>query len=114
MKLIALGAAVLALSSPVLVHAQPLNDENTVAVSVRTGDLDLNQPQQAAVALDRVNRAALEACGASDFSIREYRQVVQTSACYRENVQGAVAALGSPTVSRLYNHGAKVTLVGLN
>ena len=116
MKIIALGAAVLALSAPLLAHAQPqsqsVSSDQTVSVAVHYGDLDLSSPRQAAVLLDRVNQASLEACGASEFSAPEYKAAVRESDCYRANVQQAVAAIDAPAVTNIYTHRSAEVSVG--
>lgn len=76
------------------------------SVAVKYGDLDLNSQQGSATMLQRIRDAALEACGASSFSVQDYRWATQRSACYRRGVDHAVAQLGSPSVMRLYEqHG---------
>ncbi len=112
MKIIALGAAVLALSAPLFAHAQSKTDDQTIAVAVHYGDLDLSRPQQAAELLDRVGRASLEACGASEFSAPEYKAAVRDSDCYRANVQQAVAAIDAPALTNLYTHRSAEVSVG--
>jgi UrcA family protein len=111
-KIIALGAAVLALSAPLFAHAQSRTDDQTVSVAVHYGDLDLSRPHEAAVLLDRVGQASLEACGASEFSAPEYKAAVRDSECYRANVQQAVAAIGAPAVTSLYTHRSAEVSVG--
>jgi len=102
MKFIILGAAALALAVPTLSLAQPREDQS-VSVAVSYADLDLSRPHEARILLERVSRAALEACGASEASLPEYKDAVRRSACYRENIEQAVAAIHAPTVSALYN-----------
>ncbi len=113
MKIIALGAAVLALSAPLFAHAASSADDRTSAVAVRYGDLDLSRTHQAAVLLDRIDVASMEACGAYQGSLREYQAAVRDSECYRANVQQAVAAIGAPVVTSLYGHRSAQVSVGM-
>jgi UrcA family protein len=73
------------------------------SVGVRYDDLDLNQSDGAATMLHRLSSAAMEACGASDFSLREYRLSIQDSRCYASRVGRAVAELNAPAVTALYD-----------
>ena len=68
-------------------------------VKVRYGDLDLRDPAGAAALLHRLDKAATEACGASDVSLREYQLAVQASDCHRRSLAQALAALNNPNVS---------------
>lgn len=114
-KLLSLCALGLALALPIAAQAaapgDPAGDEAT-AVKVRYDDLNLTRTQDAEVMLQRLDRAALGACGASEFSLREYRQAVQRSACYRRSLDQAVAALNAPSVTGLYRE--SVGLVAAN
>lgn len=110
MKIIALAAAVLALSAPLFAHAQSAPGDQTASVAVRYSDLDLSRPQAAATLLDRVGRASLEACGASDASLPDLKDAVRRSDCYRANMQQAVTAIGSPAVAALYSHSAEMSV----
>jgi UrcA family protein len=74
----------------------------TTAVPVTYGDLDLSSHDGAAVMLGRLQHAAINACGASDFSVKDYRFAVKRSACFRQSMDRAVADLGAPAVTRLY------------
>lgn len=113
MKIIALAAAVIALSAPAFAHAQGPqsygDDRSTQTVAVHYGDLDLSQPRDAVRVIDRLDRASLEACGASEFSYSEYRASVRDSECYRASMQQGVAATNSPVVASLYNHRSETT-----
>ena len=60
--------------------------------------------------LGRIGDAALEACGASTFSLPEYRAAVRRSDCYRGGVDGAVASLNAPAVTDAYRHHAYVEI----
>ncbi len=96
-------AAALALAIPSFAAAQSANGDGSVAV--RYGDLNLNDRAGAAVMLHRLDTAALEACGVSPFSLREYKLAVQGSACHVTRMDQAVAELGAPAVTELYKDG---------
>ena len=72
------------------------------AVAVHYGDLDLGQPSGARTLYHRLQAAALEACGASEFSLAPYQDAVRRSACYRDGLDNAVQAVNLPAVSALY------------
>ena len=93
-KKLLICTAVLALGLPAASFADP------VAVSGR--GLDLQTHAGAARMLHRIDDAALEACGADRTSLREYRLVVEYSACHRDGVAQAVSALDAPSVTALY------------
>ena len=105
-----LAVCVLALAAtiPAIGHAAPSDDTTSIRVSY--SDLDLNRPKDAAVLLGRIQDAALESCGASAFSFRDYREAVRRSACYQSSTARAVAALDTPMVTSLYEQGARLTL----
>ena len=73
-----------------------------VSVAVHYGDLDLSNPDGASVMLHRLHDAALNACGADDASVSDYKWSVHRSACYHQSMDRAVADLGAPAVSQLY------------
>jgi UrcA family protein len=93
MKTFGILAAAAVLGAPALASATPAPDAAT-QVTVRYGDLDLNRRSDDRVLLHRIRDAALEACGASPFSIADYRWAVRRSACYRSNVRRAAAEAG--------------------
>lgn len=78
-------------------------ERQPVRVAVRTHDLDLNSQAGSAVMLQRISRAAQQACGASSFSVPDYRWAIKRSDCYRNSMDRAVADLGAPAVKRLYD-----------
>jgi UrcA family protein len=100
MKTLTLLALAAALTAPALAHATPAADIAQVRVSF--SDLNLNHDRDAAVLLGRVQSAALESCGASSFSLPDYRAAVQHSSCYRAGVAQAVGAIGAPKLTDLY------------
>ena len=101
-------ALALALAAPAASHATAPAD-TTSKVDVPYRDIDLSRPRNASIMLWRLDRAAIEACGASDFSWSEYRRVVRNSDCYAASLDRAVAELNAPLVSRLYERQARAT-----
>ena len=77
-------------------------ERQPVQVTVKTRDLDLSSPAGATTMLQRIRNAALEACGASSFSVPDYRWAMKRSTCYHSSVGQAVASLQAPAVTRLY------------
>jgi UrcA family protein len=73
-----------------------------VQVAIKFGDLDLTSQDGSAAMLQRISHAALEACGASSFSVPDYRWAVKHSGCFRSSMDRAVADLSAPTVTHLY------------
>src|SRR5687767_10567911 len=78
--------------------------------AVNSGGLDLANSADGRVMLQRLDRAAADVCGASAFSVREMQRAVRRTACYRETMDQAVAALNAPSVSSLYTAGAQVAV----
>ena len=77
--------------------------ESPTAVAVKYSDLDLSSRRDSVVMLGRLHEAALNACGASEFSVSDYRRAIERSSCFRGSMDRAVAAVGAPTVTHLYN-----------
>ena len=95
MKLLALSAvAGLAFAAPAI--AQPVV---TTSIAVSPAGLDLATPTGAALMANRIDRAAVSACGASGFSARDVQNEVRRSACYRDAVGQALTALNAPAVN---------------
>ena len=90
--------AVLALAAPATAGTTGVGTVTT-QVAASTAGLDLGRSADAALMAGRLDRAAVQACGASRFSARDYRQAVRQSACYRDAMGDAVAALNAPQVS---------------
>ncbi len=59
-------------------------------------------PGAARRSLARIDRAALEVCGAFDSSLRELKDAIHRSACWREAMAGAVAQIDDPMLSAAY------------
>jgi UrcA family protein len=77
--------------------------ETPTAVAVKYGDLDLNTQRGSVVMLGRLHEAALNACGADEFSFADVRRAVARSACFEGSMTRAVADLDAPLVTQLYN-----------
>jgi UrcA family protein len=102
LKISIMLAAAVALAGMAAGPAAVAGDQ-TASVKVVYTDLNLSNPKDSAVLLHRLREAAMEACGASDFSVPDYRWAVMRSQCYTDSVDRAVAALNAPTVTRLYS-----------
>jgi UrcA family protein len=90
-------ALILALMPAVAAQAQ------TVQVSARlTGHLHPQSEEEATILLDRVEKAAIEVCGASKFSVAEYSRAVRRSSCWEKSVSDTVSRIGSPILSEVY------------
>ena len=111
MKNLVIAALGLLLAAPAVGHAAEAANDGT-SVRVAYGDLDLTRSKDAGLALERLRTAALEACGASDVSLREYRESVKLSVCYRASLDRAVTALNAPLVGTLYQDRGPVTVAG--
>ena len=77
-------------------------ERQPVQVAVRIHDLDLSSQAGSAAMLQRISHAAQEACGASGFSLQDYRWATKRSESYRNSMDRAVADLNAPAVKRLY------------
>ena len=78
--------------------------ESPSAVAVKYSDLDLSTRHGSVVMLGRLHVAALNACGASESSVPDYRWAIERSACYRQSMDRAVADVGMPMVAQLYSN----------
>lgn len=71
---------------------------------LRLGDdsrTDLATPTAARRLLARIGNAALEACGASTFSLADYKSAIRASPCWHDAVEDASRRIGSPTLRAL-------------
>jgi len=89
-------------AAPAVSHAatsnRPIN-----SVKVEYNDLDLSQPAGAAKMLNRLDTAAMEACGVDEGSLSDYKWAVHRSACHAASLNQAVAALDAPRLTELYD-----------
>jgi UrcA family protein len=79
------------------------SDAALEAVRVSYADLNLGNPADSAVMLDRLRGAAMEACGAPVQSVKDWRWAVRRSDCFRQSMARAVADLHSPALSQAYD-----------
>ncbi len=102
--ILAFGCAVALTAVAPASYAQEWKAAQEAAREVRVSysDLDLGSSQGASVLLGRLHNAALVACGASEFSIPDYRRSVERSACFHESMGRAVAQIDAPAVKQLY------------
>lgn len=106
MKLLIAAAVAAALAAPAAARVVEHGVQETTTVAVSSAGLDLTQKGDARQMLNRLDRAALSACGSSEFSVRDYQQAVRRTACYREAMDRAVAAVDAPAVGALYQQAA--------
>ena len=78
-------------------NAEPVGVETT-DIRLRYSHTDLATPAAARRLLARIGNAALEACGASTFSLAEYKNAIRASRCWRDAVEDATRRIGSPTL----------------
>jgi UrcA family protein len=79
-------------------------DAKTDRPAIRLTHID-RHPATAAAAkrtLARIDRAALDVCGASSASLREMKDAVQRTACWRDAVADAVKQIGDPLLTSAY------------
>ncbi len=77
--------------------------ESATAVAVKYGDRDLSTRRGSVVMLNRLHEAALNACGANEFSFADVRRAVAQSACFEDSLSRAVADVDAPLVIQLYH-----------
>ena len=78
-------------------NAQPVGVETT-DIRLKYSHTDLATPTAARRLLARIGNAALEACGASTFSLADYKSAIRASRCWRDAVEDASRRIGSPTL----------------
>jgi UrcA family protein len=79
-------------------YAAPTGSE-TAEIRVRYDQRDLTSPAAAHRLLRRIGEAALESCGASSFSLPEFKAATVASRCYRDAVDGAVRRIDNPLLT---------------
>jgi UrcA family protein len=72
----------------------------STAISVRYDPSELTSAAAANRLLSRIGNAALLACGASPFSLPEYKAATRRTACWQTAVADAVRRLDSPLLTR--------------
>jgi UrcA family protein len=87
-------------------HAAPTGLETT-EIRVRYERRELTSPAAARILLRRIGDAALESCGASSFSLAEFKTATVVSRCWRDAVDDAVRRIGSPVLSTVASEGRR-------
>ncbi len=71
----------------------------TTEIRVRYDHRDLTSPAAAHRLLGRIRDAALETCGASPFSLPEFKAATVASQCWRDAVENAVRSIDDPLLT---------------
>lgn len=103
-RLIAHAAVVLAAIAG-SAAARAGQDETRQAIAVRHVDRHPTTDAAARSVLARLDRAAIEACGGSLFSLREVKDALRAGRCWRDAMAGAVAEIGDPRLADRFAHG---------
>ena len=81
-------------------HASPTVD--TSRITVRYGELDLAKPAGARALYRLIQQAAFDVC---DGYVGRFSEMqTRRSACYKDAIANAVAAVGSPQLTALYGN----------
>jgi UrcA family protein len=98
-------ALALAAATAVSGHAIAASDDAShYSIKVHTADLNLEDRHDAQVLLQRINHAAMEACGASIWSSPQEWSAVRESGCHADAVARAVATVHSAALSAAYRN----------
>jgi|GEM_PF-4166514 len=81
-------------------HAGPAGSETT-EIHLRYHRQDLASAAATRRLLVRIGDAALQACGASPFSLAEFKIATRNSQCWRKAVDGATRRIENPTLTAL-------------
>jgi UrcA family protein len=71
------------------------DSSTTSVVTVHHVNVNPQTPSAAMHTLNQLKDAAMEACGASPFSLSEYKAAVRETRCWHDSVADVVARLGS-------------------
>jgi UrcA family protein len=71
----------------------------TTDIQLRYKHQELTSASSARVLLKRIGDAALESCGASPFSLAEFKAATKVTQCWRDAVDEAVRRIGSPVLN---------------
>ena len=71
----------------------------TAEIRVRYDRSELDSPASARRLFGRIGDAALESCGASPFSLVEFRSATLASRCWRDAVDAAVRRIDNPLLT---------------
>jgi UrcA family protein len=99
-RLLAIPAAGLALI--VFAASVQAASEEPSAVTVNHVDRALGSRTEAKQLLNRLSDAAMEACGASTFSVAQHRQAVLGSACWRTSMTDVVQRIDNPYLTAAF------------
>ncbi len=81
--------------------ARAQSEDTSVLVRVKAADLHPRSPEAAHQLLARLEKAALEACGASEFSFPDVKLAIQRTPCWRDSVARAITQIGDPLLSQV-------------
>ena len=98
-------AALLAISAPAVAAAQTVSSD-TVNISVKYSDLNLNSPSGAQALMHRIDTAATSLCGGSPDG-RDLGDSARFQKCHTAAVDQAMSKLGPNDVAALANSKAK-------
>ncbi|HEY3653901.1 MAG TPA: UrcA family protein [Steroidobacteraceae bacterium] len=87
-------------------HAAPAGLETT-EIRVRYERRELTSPAAARSLLRRIGDAALESCGASSFSLAEFKSATAVSRCWRDAVDDAVRRVDHPLLTAAAREGRR-------
>ena len=76
--------------------------EEPTAVRLNHVDRTLGSRTAADQLLNRLGEAAMEACGASSFSVPQHRQAVRGSACWRTSMTDVVQRIDNPYLTAAF------------
>ena len=99
MKLLIVSALAAAVAAPAAARTVEHGTQATTTIAVSSAGLDLSRKGDAARMRSRLDRAALSACGASEFSVRDHQAAVRRTGCYRDAMDRAVASLDAPALA---------------
>jgi UrcA family protein len=77
----------------------------TTEIRVRYDQQDLTSPAAAHRLLRRIRDAALKSCGASPFSLPEFKSATVASQCWRDAVDNAVRRIDDPLLTAAAREG---------
>jgi UrcA family protein len=84
--------------------ASPVGQESSI-IRVRYNRTDLTSNAGARNLLKRIGNAALESCGASSFSLADFKAATEQSRCWRAAVDDAVRSIGSSVLNAAAEQG---------
>lgn len=94
----AAGLVLVMLAGPVAAAS-----EEATAVAVRHVNLAPETNAEANQLLGALGKGALEACGASPFSLAEYRRAVRDSACWQTSMADVVQRIDNPRLTAAFS-----------